>query len=387
MYVFGKKEIAAFVRVANSGKHFRYRGGEGGECDTFEKELCEKLDARYSLLLTSGTAALICGLTGLDIGPGDEVIVPAYTFMATPLAVLAAGAIPVIAEVDDSLTLDPVDVERKITARTKCIIPVHMMGLPSNMNALCKIARRHRITILEDSCQAVGGSYGNKRLTTLGNAGAFSFNYFKIIGAGEGGALVTSDRLLYEKALIHHDGGSAFRGHQLLIKPFCGSSFRVSEFVGAVMRAQLARLDGILKRLRANKAALLAELDGCPAFTLNPVHCQRGDCGVTIALRFESERAMRRALKELKQNGISSDTPYDSGIHVYSRWTPILEQRGAADPRKNPYRLTTKKYHYAKDMCPRTLAILASTLYIPINYQKNAAQHRQLGRHIRKLLQ
>lgn len=387
MYEFGMEEVKAFEKVALSGRHFRYRGGEGGECDKFEAELCAKLGCKHAIEVSGGTAALICGLVGIDVGPGDEVIVPGYTFMASPLAVLAAGGIPVIAEVDESLTLDAKDVEKKITKQTKAIMPVHMMGLPSNMNALKRVARKHGVRIIEDACQAVGGSYRGKRLTTIGDVGAYSFNFFKIIGAGEGGATMTSDDLIYQKALIHHDGGAAFRGHKLLVEPFCGQSYRVSEFQGAVMRVQLRRLDKILARLRARKAALVETLKGSKAYRMNPVNCESGDCGVTTAIQFESEPAMRAAQEALKAEGIGSGSPIDSGIHVYSRWEPILNQRGASDPRRNPYNLTKKKYEYSQDMCPRTLDILASTLFIMTNYGATPAQHRTLGRRVRKVLE
>ena len=387
MYEFGAEEIKAFARVVKSGQHFRYRGGAGGECDHFEAGLCHKLGAKHSILMSGGTAALICGLVGLDVGPGDEVIVPGYTFMASPLSVLAAGAIPVIAEVDESLTLDPVDVERKITPQTKAIMPVHMVGLPSNMDALKKIARKHRVRIIEDACQAVGGSYKGKRLTTIGDVGAFSFNFFKIIGFGEGGATVTSNELIYQKALIHHDGGAAFRGHKLLVEPFCGQSFRVSEFHGAVMRVQLRRLDRILSRLRARKKAMVAALKGSEAFALNPVNCQAGDCGVVTAIRFCCEAEMRQALDALKAARIGAWSPIDSGIHVYSRWKPILAQRGASDPRRNPYNLTKKKHHYSADMCPRTLEILGATIFLVTDYRQGVAQYRAVGRKVRQILE
>ena len=387
MYEFGAREIKAFEQVVESGQHFRYRGGEGGECDKFEAELCRKLNCKHSILLSGGTAALMCGLVGLDVGPGDEVIVPGYTFMASPLAVLGVGAIPVIAEVDESLTLDPADVDRKVTPQTKAIMPVHMVGLPSDMNALKRIARKHSLRIIEDACQAVGGSYRGKRLTTIGDVGAFSFNFFKIIGFGEGGAVVTSDPLVYQKALIHHDGGAAFRGHELLVAPFCGMSFRVSEFHGAVMRVQLKRLDRILKRLRARKRALAAALAGSSAFVLNPVNCEQGDCGVVTAIRFGSEPEMRAAAAALSAEGIGAWSPFDTGIHVYSRWEPILAQRGASDPRRNPYNLTKKKYRYSQDMCPQTLEVLGSTLFISTDYSRTPAQHRALGRKARSILE
>ncbi len=194
MYEIGQEEIDAVARVIRSGQLFRYRGGEGGECDQFEKELAESMGCRHALLLTSGTVSLISGLVGLGIGPGDEVILPAYTWLASPGAVLHVGAIPVLAEIDESLTLDPDDFCRKITPRVKAVMPVHMSGRPCDMARICASARQRGIRVIEDACQAVGGSFQNRRLATIGEAGAFSFNHFKNIAAGEGGAMLTSDR-------------------------------------------------------------------------------------------------------------------------------------------------------------------------------------------------
>ena len=167
MYRIGKEEIDAVARVINSKQLFRINN-EGKECETFEKELAEKMGANHALLLASGTGALICALAGLGVGPGDEVIVPGYTFMATASAVLAVGAIPVLAEIDETMTIDPIDVEKKITDKTKCIIPVHICGFPSNLDALKAIAEKHNLVILEDACQADGGSYKGQRLGTIG---------------------------------------------------------------------------------------------------------------------------------------------------------------------------------------------------------------------------
>jgi len=387
MYQIGEAETRAVARVIRSGQLFRYRGGEGGECDTFEKELCRKLGCRHSILVSGGTGALICGLVGLGVGPGDEVVVPAYTFMASPVAVLAAGAVPVVAEVDDSLTLDPADVERKITRRTKAIMPVHMMGLPCDMSALRRIARKRGVLIVEDACQAVGGSYRKKRLGTIGDAGAMSFNHFKIVTCGEGGAVLTSNRDVFERALIHHDGGATFRGHTLRNELFCGWGFRASEFQGAIMRPQLRRLDGILKKLRARKRAVVEALKGSKAYSLSPVRCRDGDCGVATAIRVGSERAMRRAIDCVNQAGLHASSPIDSGMHVYSNWTPILKQRAAHHPKRNAFRLTPKKYRYTKTMCPRTTAVLSTTLFLHTDFARSVAEHRRAASRARKLIE
>lgn len=388
MYEIGDAELKAVAKVIESGQLFRYRGGEGGQCDQFEKELAEKIGCKYSLLVTSGTGALTAALVGCGYGPGDEVIVPAYTFMASALAVLAAGAIPVIAEIDESMTIDPRDAESKISDRTRAIMPVHMMGLPSNLNALKKITRANKIDIVEDACQAVGGSYKKKRLGTIGKAGAFSFNHFKIIACGEGGAVLTSDRKVYERALIQHDGGCAFRGHAgSMSEPiFTGFNMRASEILGAIMRGQLKRLDKILDRLRARKAAFVEVLRDGKGFSMAPVNCVDGDCGVTTAIQFESEERRVKAEAALKEAGIGGSSPINSGMHVYSNWKPVLEQRAAHHPKLNPFNLTDRKYEYSADMCPRTTDILSRTLFLNTVYGKTPAQHRSRAKQALKAL-
>ncbi|MGC9522786.1 MAG: DegT/DnrJ/EryC1/StrS family aminotransferase [Anaerolineae bacterium] len=372
MYIIGKEEVDAVRRVIESKQLFRYRGGEGGESDSFEKEWSEKIGVKHTVAVTSGTAALIMGLVGMGIGPGDEVIVPAYTFMATALAPLAVGAVPILAEVDASLTIDPADVERKITPRSKVIIPVHMVGLPSNMDTIMKIAEKHDLRVLEDACQADGGSYGGKRLGAIGDAGAFSFNHFKIITCGEGGALVTDDREIYERALIFHDGGSSFRAHAPDIQApfFAGWNFRINEILSAILRVQLTRLDPMLEAMLTEKRTLIDALEGAGPFTFNPIHDVEGDCGTTLALMFEDEPTMRRFVRGCQETGVRADTPIDSGRHVYTNWEPVLNKRGSHQPALDAYNLAEAPVEYSKDMCPRTLDVLSRTAYLYTDPQR-----------------
>ena len=199
MYRIGKEEIDAVARVIESKELFKVNGGSLKETENFEKELREKLNIDHAVAMTSGMAALTSALIGMGVGPGDEVIVPAYTYIATATAVLATGAIPVVAEINKTLMIDPEDIEKKISPRTKVIIPVHMKGYAADMDAVMAVAKKHNLMVLEDSCQAVGGTYKGKRLGTIGDAGAFSFNYFKVISAGEGGALLTNNKEIFEK--------------------------------------------------------------------------------------------------------------------------------------------------------------------------------------------
>lgn len=201
------EEEAAVLEVLRSKRLFRYYGPNPGPSKVaeLEQEFAARMGASHGLAVTSGTAALICGLMGLEIGPGDEVILPAFTWIASASAVVAVGAVPILAEVDDSLTLDPVDVEAKISPYTKAILPVHMRGLPCKMDALMGVARKHNLKVLEDSAQANGASFKGRRVGSIGDAGAFSLQFNKIITSGEGGMVITSDRMVFERAVMFHD--------------------------------------------------------------------------------------------------------------------------------------------------------------------------------------
>ncbi len=371
MYRIGQEEIDALARVINSRELFKI-GGSALEVMHFQEELCEKMGAEYSILMTSGQGALVSALIGMGIGPGDEVIVPAYTYISSAMAVTSVGAIPVIAEIDDTLTLDPNDFEKKISDKTKAVIPVHIQGFPSNMAKICEIAKKHGVYVLEDACQSDGGSFKGRRLGTLGDAGAYSFNYFKIITAGEGGALITNNRKIFENALIYHDSSAiAYFGNQLdgvLSEQFCGNEYRVSEFTGALLRVQLQRLDGILADLRRNKASLAEKLSARYAFA--PSNDIEGDCGTTLPLRFDSEEETLNIKHMAKEKGISLVRPYDTGKHVYTNWTPIMNKKGALNPAFDPFKMEANRslrHNYTPDMCEKSLDILRRTAYISID--------------------
>ncbi|NMB97694.1 MAG: DegT/DnrJ/EryC1/StrS family aminotransferase [Clostridiaceae bacterium] len=366
MYRIGDEEIKAVDRVIKSRQLFRFNEGRK-EVENFEKELSEKIGTKYSLALTGGTGALICSLVGIGAGPGDEVIVPAYTFMATALAVVAVGAIPVIAEVDESLTIDPDDVERKISKYTKAIIPVHMLGLPSNMDRIMEIAKKYNLKVVEDCCQADGGSYKGKRLGSFGDAGAFSFNYFKIITAGEGGAVVTNNETVYERALIYHDGGTAFRPHSGTLKTpvFVGTQLRSNEISGAILREQLKKLDDILADLRKVKKAFMGILQGRKNIKFIRSNDIEGDCGSNVGFLFENEAAARKFAAS-----VNAGVLVDSKKHVYFDWDPIMNKRGSHHPVLDPFKLLQNKdlnMNYSHDMCPKTTDILSRTVIVGMN--------------------
>lgn len=367
MYRIGKEEINELTKVIESGSMFKVNDGMQ-ESMHVEAELSRLFDVKHPIFMTSGHAALASALIAMGIGPGDEVIVPAYTYISTAMVVVAAGAMPVIADVDETLTLSPASVEEKITSRTKAIIPVHIQGFPCNMDALMEISKKHNLFVLEDSCQADGGSYKGKRLGTIGDAGALSFNFFKLISSGEGGALLTNNKTIFERALIYHDSSAvAFFGDQLKdveTLPFCGHEFRSNELCAAVMRIQLSRMDGILSDLRKNKKYIMDSLASVCKFA--PSNDIEGDCGTTLAFQFDSEEAAR---KFAEADGINGCLPIDTGKHVYKHWTPIMEKRGAFNPLMDPFKMEANKDivpDYSADMCPKTLDLLSKVVYVGV---------------------
>lgn len=377
-YAMGEPEIQAVAKVIRGGFLFRYgRKADGwrGEVERFERRFNRFIGTKYAIATTSGTASLMTALAALGIGKGDEVIVPGYTFMATPLAVLAVGGIPVIADVDEGLGLDAADVERKLTRRTKAIIPVHMIGLIANLGPLLRLARRKRLHVVEDCCQATGGKWRGRRVGAWGIAGAFSHNHYKTISAGEGGTVHVNRREYFERAMMYQDSGAYFfdprmRGFKNE-RYFAGLNFRMSEILGAMLNAQLDRLPGLLSRMNRIKRRIHGALRGHPICPAAPVHDLAGDCGKVVILRLESHQRALRLGDALGAKGFWCGTWFrslESDRHIYQNWWPILNKRGHIDPRQDPYKTTPngRAIRYSKDMCPRTLDLLGRSVVIHI---------------------
>ena len=353
----GEEEAEAAARVIRSHNVFRYYGvGDGPhEVVDFEREFAAHMGAKHALCVNAGSSALICGLIGAGVGPGDEVIIPAYTWNATANAVIASRAVPVLADVDDSLTLDPEDVRRKLTSRTKAILPVHMRGAPADMAALTALASEHGLAVIEDVCQAAGATYRGSRLGTFGDAGAFSLQFNKIITTGEGGVMITNRDDLLELAIDVHDcAGRARRGAGL--PQFAGWNFRASEIQGAVARVQLTRLDGLLERMRANQAGLAERVGRLPGLTLRRPNDDRGDAGICLIAFAESSVLAAEAVLALRAEGVEAMRVYDPTVvdlHVYPYWKPVLD---AIDDAGRP-----------PPDCPRTLALLERSIHVDLS--------------------
>jgi 8-amino-3,8-dideoxy-alpha-D-manno-octulosonate transaminase len=353
----GREEIEALAGVIESKNLFRYYGvGDGpDEVLSFEREFAEHMGSKHALCVNAGSSALICALIGAGVSDGDEVIVPAYTWNATPNAVLATRALPVLAEVDESLTLDPADVERRITPRTRAILPVHMRGAPAAMDALGAIAKENGLVMIEDVCQAAGASYRGRRLGTFGDAGAFSLQFNKIITTGEGGVMITDRDDLLDLALDVHDCANSVRRGVGLPK-FAGFNFRVSELTGAMARVQLGRLDGLLDRMRANHARLAAQVGGLPGLDLRRGNDEDGDAGIALIAFADNAARAADAVAALNAEGVLAMqiySPATPDLHVYPYWAPVLaalEAAGAEPPD-----------------CARTLDLLERTIHVDVS--------------------
>jgi len=344
MQRIGEEEIEAIARVIRSKHLSRYswKKEKVSECEFFEQELAQKFNKEFSLLLSSGTNALISALVGSGVGPGDEVIIPSYTYIATPGAVLASGAIPIIANIDNSLSICPLDIEKRITARTKAIIPVHMNGMPCDMEKIQTIAKKNKLLIIEDVCQSMGGSFRGKLLGTFGDVGCFSFNNYKILTCGEGGAIITNEKKLYERAFINHDMGVNYREYlDAFNEPiFIGQSMRSSEISGAIMRVQLNRLANILRDLRERKSIYESVLNKGKSFKVHISNCTEGECGTSIILNFESAALCTEAKVRVRKLWIFAAQLSSFFRHIVSSWEPILSQRISHHPILNPFKQT-----------------------------------------------
>jgi dTDP-4-amino-4,6-dideoxygalactose transaminase len=380
MFRVGQPEIDALTDVIRSGGIFRYR--KGGACQRFEKRYSKFLGSKHVHMTSSGTTALTAALGGLGIGPGDEVIVPAHTYMATAISVVAVGAIPVIVDVDESITLAPVALEAAIGPRTRAVIPVHMWGTVADMNAIMRIARRRKLLVIEDACQCVGGAYEGRMAGSIGHAGAFSFNYFKNMTCGEGGAVVTNDPKVAQRAACMVDCcGFYWGGRQKDFRPFCSNGARPSEFEGAILNAQLDQLSGMIRSLRRMKKRVLRETAGTG---LVPAKANSLDYECAANLLFQLPTAAQaERFASLAGGGVLSKT----GRHNYTEWDPILDKAGGHHPAMNPFLFPQNKgcrMNYSKDMCPRSLAILARTVMIGLHPDRTADQVAVLIGKIRK---
>ncbi len=368
------EEERAVLEVLRNRAVYRYYGVNKPKfVDALEAAAREFYGVQYALAVNSGSGALITAMTAFGIGPGDEVIVPAFMWVATVAAVVHANAIPVLCEIDESLDMDPADLEKKITARTKLIVPVHMAGSPCNMDAVMAVANRHKIPMLEDVAQSNGGSYHGQKLGSFGAMGIFSFQINKNATAGEGGLLITNDERLYGRAFSAHDMSQMWRDGKSFdpapdILTWAGGR-RMSELCGACASIQIRKLPKIVAHMQASHRRIRAALEGIPGVQLRRLNDPDGDAGPFLIMLFENDAKALRAAERMRDLGLHTAIRIaDYGLHVYSNIL-TLANKLPLSPAGNPWSLrenAASVYDYHKGACPQSDAIFARSVLLTI---------------------
>ena len=388
-YLNEDEEMQAVEEVLRSRSLFRYYGPQLlRKTEEFEQRLREITGAEYALGVSSGTAALQAALVGLGVEDGDEVIVPAVTFIATVGAVINARAVPVFAEVDESLNLDPASFEAQITAKTKAVIPVHLANVACDMDPIMAVAKKHSVRVLEDSAQAMGVTYRGRQVGSIGDAGAFSLQLSKNITTGEGGALVTNHFMVFDRAARYHDQGGQFTTSTGDVReltsgePFIGTNLRMTEIAGALAAAQLDRLDGIVATMRTLAASIRQRLGDLPV-EWRHIPDMAGEGG-SVTMFFESDEIAVRFAAALRAEGIPAGRVY-GGQPVYAN-PAVLNQKTAWShgcPFNCKEHPTERTYHMG--LCPRSENLLGRSLSIGIGPMMAAADADDIVTAVRKV--
>lgn len=369
----GQEERHAVLRVLDGKRLFRYYGpgDTSSMVAEFEATFGSRMGAAHVLAVSSGTNALTGALAAFGVGIRDEVIVPAYTWIATAAAVTAVGAVPVIADVDESLSLDPADTERKITPRTRAIIPVHMRGAPADMDALSAIGRRHGVNLLEDTAQALGGSYRGRRLGTIGDAGAYSLQFNKILTCGEGGIITTGSSTLHRRATMYHDVAASQRKGSATESTFVGTTCRMSELQGAVALAQLDRLEDILSATRLHKTAIktaVADLAQRKGITFRRLNDDAGDTAIALVFYLPEAKLAHHVTKALNAEGADAEVLFDPrapDYHIAYHWTPLRAKQSWSAA--SPWDLHDGEIGYDPATYPHALDLLSRAVHLDIS--------------------
>ena len=388
--IFGEEERSQVNDVLETGVLFRYgfdaaRKGHW-KAKTFEKEFAERLNVAHCHLCSSGTAALSTALAACSVGAGDEVIVPPFTFVATIEAVLLAGAVPVFAEIDKTLCLDPEGLEKCLSPRTKAVLPVHMCGSMAQIDAIADFCRNKGLVLIEDACQAVGGSFRGQALGTFGQMGCFSFDPVKTITCGEGGAVVTNDEKLYLLAEGYADHGHDHLGDDRGAEnhPIMGTNYRISELNAAVGLAQLRKLDWILERQRRYKAAIKEAMAEFGQIEFRQIPDPEGDTATFLSFMLPDAAGAAETAGKLASVGVDGCFYwFANNWHYFRQWDHFRQMRS---PAPLAVQLLEHRPDFNKTRLPQSDAIMERTISILIKLSWSEEELNQRIDKIRSVL-
>ncbi len=336
--LFGKEEREQILDVLDNGVLFRYnndaeRNGVW-KAKTLEKEFAEYHGAKHCHLVSSGTAADAVSLASVGIGAGDEVICPPFTFIAPVEAVINCGAVPVFGEIDETLCLSAKGIEAAITPRTKAVLLVHMVGAMAQIDEIVEVCNKHNLILIEDTAQALGGSFKGKMLGTFGKVACYSFDFFKLITAGEGGAVITNDDEVYNTAHMWSDHGHSHIGNNRGAEehPIMGTNYRISELHAAVGLAQFRKIDTIIENQRKNKKVLKDYLKKFSQVTFRPLPDEDGDSATFLNIFLPSQAEAEKVAGELAAEGVPAAYWYHNNYHFIKNWTHLKNHKFSGKP-------------------------------------------------------
>jgi len=391
--LFGDKERAAVNNVLETGVLMRYgfEGMRNGQCKAkeLEKALSVRMQVKHAQLVSSGTAALTVALASAGIGAGDEVIIPTFTFVASFESILALGAIPILVDIDDTLTLDPSAVEKAITKKTKVVMPVHMCGSMADLKALKALCEKYDLLLLEDACQAIGGTFDGKPLGSYGDLGCFSFDYVKTITCGEGGAIISNNEKYIRNADHYSDHGHDHVGNDRGAEthPFLGYNYRISELNAAVGCAQIQRLDEFLAIQKRNYSVLRSALESVPGITFRRVPEGGEESYAFLNFYLPTEEKAKAVHKNLGTAGVDACFYwYDNNWHYYRKWEHLTEKKSLG---KLPNEVVTQLPDYSQSdfsksdhWMGRAISCLIKLGWSEDEVQKRAATMKEILEHV-----
>lgn len=380
-YFIGEEEIDAVTRVLQARSPYRFYGHDVLHyADQVENFFRQRLGRKYAVLVTSGTTALSTAMMAADVGPGDEVLLPGYMWVACVSAVVRCGAIPRLVDIDDTYTIDPDDLERKINPRTKAVLLVHMSGACGDVERIAAICKQRGVLLIEDVAQANGASFRGKPLGSFGDLAIYSFQYNKNITAGEGGLVVSDDDTLGAKAWAYHDVGYARNaaGRVDMSGPIqtWGQCVHMSEVSAAVLYAQTQKLDLITSRMRARNHQLYQGIGSIPGATPRRVIDPQGDSGPFVLISWPSKEAARELVERTRAAGVKPG-PWgvgnihmvDWGLHIYYNNVSLIEKRGvnsAGRPWSDPLNAFHTEIDYRKGLLPQMDDLIDRSILITV---------------------
>jgi 8-amino-3,8-dideoxy-alpha-D-manno-octulosonate transaminase len=382
----GETEKEQVNEVFDTGILFRYEFDNVRKgvykVQEFEEKFAKYTGAVYAHAVTSGTAALKVALAALGVGPGDEVITQGFTFVATFESIIEAGAVPIPAEIDETLNMDPQDFEKKITEKTRAVIPVHMLGSPARIQEIIQIAKKHDLRVIEDTAQALGAAVGGKKLGTWGDMGTFSFDFYKTLTTGEGGMVITNDRELYVRASEYADHGHDHNpevGRALEGRNFIGFNYRMSELQGAVGLAQLSKLEDMIERQNENQALIREALESFEAITIRALPENGKDSYTHVCFFLPDAEKAAAFHRNISERGVSAIYFRNNLWHFLPNWEHVIGRK-TAWPGPYPFggQPYGKEMRYSADMLPRSSEILSRLVTIPVFLQMDEERIRNI---------